>query len=96
MCHIKKLLFLPLKITQITNKFNHFIINVSANHEIKAMLKKISQSRRYSFVGISTPGSLYRRVKLSLRVPAQMGWREMEHKGENTARVILRQGMRLQ
>jgi hypothetical protein len=29
---------------------------------------------------------------LSLRVPAQMGWREMEHKGENTARVILRQG----
>jgi hypothetical protein len=37
-------------------------------------------------------GSLDRRVKLSLRVPAQMGWREMEHKGENTARVILRQG----
>jgi hypothetical protein len=29
---------------------------------------------------------------LSLRVPAQMGWREMEHKGENAARVILRQG----
>jgi hypothetical protein len=37
-------------------------------------------------------GSLDRRVKLSLRVPAQMGWREMEHKGENTARVILCQG----
>jgi hypothetical protein len=37
-------------------------------------------------------GSLDRRVKLSLRVPAQMGWREMEHKGENVARVILRQG----
>jgi hypothetical protein len=35
-------------------------------------------------------GSLDRRVKLSLRVPAQMGWREMEHKGENAARVILR------
>jgi hypothetical protein len=29
---------------------------------------------------------------LSLRVPALMGWREMEHKGENTSRVILRQG----
>jgi hypothetical protein len=29
---------------------------------------------------------------LSLRVPAQMGWREMEHKGKNAARVILRQG----
>jgi hypothetical protein len=29
---------------------------------------------------------------LSLRVPAQMGWREMEHKGENAARVIPRQG----
>jgi hypothetical protein len=28
-------------------------------------------------------GSLDRRVKLSLRVPAQMGWREMEHKGGN-------------
>jgi hypothetical protein len=27
-------------------------------------------------------GSLDRRVNLSLRVPAQMGWREMEHKGE--------------
>jgi hypothetical protein len=26
-------------------------------------------------------GSLDRRVKLSLRVPSQMGWREMEHKG---------------
>jgi hypothetical protein len=36
-------------------------------------------------------GSVDRRVKLSLRVPAQMGWREMEHKGENAARVILRQ-----
>jgi hypothetical protein len=30
---------------------------------------------------------------LSLRAPAQMGWREMEHKGGKTAaRVILRQG----
>jgi hypothetical protein len=27
-------------------------------------------------------GSLDRRVNLSLRVLAQMGWREMEHKGE--------------
>jgi hypothetical protein len=36
-------------------------------------------------------GSLDRRVNLSLRVPAQMGWGEMEHKGENAARVILRQ-----
>jgi hypothetical protein len=33
-------------------------------------------------VGVSTPGgSQHRRVNLSLRVPAQMGWREMEHKG---------------
>jgi hypothetical protein len=46
-------------------------------------------------VGVLTPGggSLDRRVKLSLRAPAQMGWREMEHKGgKTTARVILRQG----
>jgi hypothetical protein len=28
-------------------------------------------------------GSLDRRVKMSLRAPAQMGWREMEHKGGN-------------
>jgi sirohydrochlorin ferrochelatase len=37
-------------------------------------------------------GSLDRRVNLSLRVPAQMGWREMEHKGENAAHVTPRQG----
>jgi hypothetical protein len=38
-------------------------------------------------------GSLDRRVKLSLRVLAQMGWREMEHKGgKPRLRVILRQG----
>jgi hypothetical protein len=37
-------------------------------------------------------GSLDRRVKLSLRVPSQMGWREMEHKEGNVAHVILRQG----
>jgi hypothetical protein len=30
-------------------------------------------------------GSLDQRVKLSLRAPAQMGWREMEHKGGGTA-----------
>jgi hypothetical protein len=35
-------------------------------------------------------GSLDRRVNLSLHVPAQMGWREMEHKGENAARVTPR------
>jgi hypothetical protein len=38
-------------------------------------------------------GSLDRRVNLSLRIPAQMGWREMEHKEENVARVIPRQGV---
>jgi hypothetical protein len=32
-------------------------------------------------------GSLERRVNLSLRVLAQMGWREMEHKGET--RLVL-------
>jgi hypothetical protein len=40
-------------------------------------------------------GSLDRRVNLSLRVPAQMGWREMEHKGDNAARVTSRQGVSL-
>jgi hypothetical protein len=37
-------------------------------------------------------GSLDRRVNLSLRIPTQMGWREMEHKGENAARVTPCQG----
>jgi hypothetical protein len=37
-------------------------------------------------------GSLDRRVNLSLCAPAQMGWREMEHKGENVARIISHQG----
>jgi hypothetical protein len=43
-------------------------------------------------------GSLDRRVKLLLRAPVQMGWRETEHKGGKTvARVVLRRGgMRLQ
>jgi hypothetical protein len=36
-------------------------------------------------------GSLDRRVNLSLRVPAQMGWCEKEHNGENAARVTPRQ-----
>jgi hypothetical protein len=34
-----------------------------------------------------TRGSLDRRVNLSLRAPAEMGWREMEHKGK--ARLVL-------
>jgi hypothetical protein len=35
-------------------------------------------------VGISTPGVLRPTSKLSLRAPAQMGWRETKHKrGEN-------------
>jgi hypothetical protein len=34
-------------------------------------------------------GSLVRRVKLSLRAPAQMGWREMEHKGGENPRLVL-------
>jgi hypothetical protein len=37
-------------------------------------------------------GSASQPVNLSLRAPAQMGWREMEHKGENAARIISHQG----
>jgi hypothetical protein len=33
-------------------------------------------------------GSLDRRVKMSLRAPAQMGWREMEHKGGKPRLVL--------
>jgi hypothetical protein len=39
-------------------------------------------------VGVSDPGgSLDRRVNLSQRASAQMGWRKMEHKGK--ARLVL-------
>jgi hypothetical protein len=42
-------------------------------------------------------GSLDRRVKLSLRAPAQMGWRETEHKGGKPRLVLsCARGMRLQ
>ena len=34
-------------------------------------------------------GSLDRRVKLSLRAPAQMGWRETEHEGGGKPRLVL-------
>jgi hypothetical protein len=38
-------------------------------------------SELWVIVGVSDPvGSLDRRVRLSLRAPAQMGWRGMEHK----------------
>jgi hypothetical protein len=39
-------------------------------------------------------GSLDRRVNLSLRTPAQMGWCEMEHKRGNEPCIILHQGAR--
>jgi hypothetical protein len=56
------------------------ILNVSNTNELQSCQR------------FDPGGSLDRRVKLSLRVPTQMGWREMEHKGGNAARVILRQG----
>jgi hypothetical protein len=37
---------------------------------------------KFRFVGVSTPGVPGPTSKLSLRVPAQMGRRETEHKGE--------------
>jgi hypothetical protein len=40
-------------------------------------------------------GSLDRRVRLSLRAPAQMGWCGMEHKRRGKPCIILRQGCRL-
>jgi hypothetical protein len=39
-------------------------------------------------------GSLDRRVKLSLRAPAQMGWHRMEHKRWDKPSIILHQGAR--
>jgi sirohydrochlorin ferrochelatase len=39
-------------------------------------------------------GSLDQRVNLSLRVLAQMGWREMEHKGETRLVLSRTRGVR--
>jgi hypothetical protein len=44
--------------------------------------------------GFAPGGSLDRRVYLSLRAPAQMGWCEMEHKWGNKPCIILHQGAR--
>jgi hypothetical protein len=44
--------------------------------------------------GFGPRGSLDRRVNLSLRVPAQMVWCEMEHKWGNEPCIILHQGAR--
>jgi hypothetical protein len=41
--------------------------------------------------GFGPGGSLDRRVDLSLRAPAQMGWCEIEHKWENEPCIILHQ-----
>jgi hypothetical protein len=45
-------------------------------------------------VGVSDPGDPQpsRSVNLSLRAPAQMGWRKMEHKGGNAACIISHRG----
>jgi hypothetical protein len=42
--------------------------------------------------GFGPGGSLDRRVNLSLRAPAQLGWCEMEHKWGNEPCIILHQG----
>jgi hypothetical protein len=44
--------------------------------------------------GFGPGGSLDRRVNLSLCVPVQMGWCEMEHKWGNEPCIILHQGAR--
>jgi hypothetical protein len=40
-------------------------------------------------VGVSTPGVPGPTSKLSLRAPAQMGWRETEHKGGESRGFVL-------
>jgi hypothetical protein len=47
-------------------------------------------------VGVSDPGGPLDRPVKSLRVPAQMGWRGMEHKRWDKPYIILHQGCRSQ
>jgi hypothetical protein len=70
--------------------YSKFRSNISISI-FKAFLTKI-KNYKLDCRHFDPGGSLDRRVNLSLRVPAQMGWREMEHKGENAARVAPRQG----
>jgi hypothetical protein len=79
-----------LKLRQSRCLLLHLLLSLSNTGSlVQAILTHIFKTccRRFD-----PGGSLDRRVKLSLCVPAQMGWREMENKGENAARVILRQG----
>jgi hypothetical protein len=48
--------------------------------EYSAVENNVGYCRRFDPGRVSGPTS-----KLSLRAPAQMGWRETEHKGEKTA-----------
>jgi hypothetical protein len=55
--------------------------------------KVFNEATKCKSVGVSTPGVPGPTSKLSLRVPAQMGRRETEHKGEKPRlRVVLRPG----
>jgi hypothetical protein len=49
---------------------------------------------RTDYRGFGPGGSLDRPVNLSMRVPAQMGWCEIEHKWGNEPSIILHQGAR--
>jgi hypothetical protein len=84
-----------------------FLSLISSDTFGTVVTKKLLKERRPRanilnlIVGVSTRGVPGPTSKLSLRVPAQMGRREMEHKGGGgkgtAARVILRPGwMRLQ
>jgi hypothetical protein len=61
-------------------------------------MERIYDKPAINFVGVSDPGGggpLDRPVK-SLCVPAQMGWRGMEHKRWDKPYIILHQGCRSQ
>jgi hypothetical protein len=77
--------FLVVFVWVLIGPFFSLFLNIMMGSSPACSRKKIVSAFR-------PRGSLDRRVKLSLHVPAQMGWREMEHKGENAARVILRPG----
>jgi hypothetical protein len=66
------------KIRRIYSRKSH-----SGSHHAFMYKSEASSFRQLTCHRFDPGGSLDRRVKLSLRAPAQMGWREMEHKGEN-------------
>jgi hypothetical protein len=79
--------FLNFKILYIKRYFRNSLM-VSLNIDIEDVIIKLDSMLNRYCRRFDPGGSLDRQVKLSLRVPVQMGRREMEHKGGEPRLVL--------